>query len=67
MAVEVNGDGTRFEPGTIETLFQMQMGIGNNYDVTPDGGFVVSSTDEQSSRPVALILNWMSELDPRQR
>ena len=42
----------------------MRMGIGNNYDVTPDGGFVVSSSDEQSRRPVALILNWMSELDP---
>ena len=28
------------------------------------GRFVVSSTDEQSSRPVALILNGMSELDP---
>ncbi len=64
MAVDVNGDGGRFEPGTIEPLFQMRMGIGNNYDVMPDGHFVVSSADEQSSRPVALILNWTSELDP---
>ena len=64
MAVNVNGDGARFEPGTIEPLFQVQVGIGNAYDVTPDGRFVVSSADERSSRPVALILNWMSALDP---
>ena len=64
MAVDVNGDGTRFEPGTIEPLFQLQMGIGNAYDVTPEGRFVVSSADEQSSRPVALILNWTSLLNP---
>ena len=63
MAVDVNGDGSRFEPGTIEPLFQIQMGIGNEYDVTPDGRFVVSSADEQSSRPVALILNWTSQLN----
>jgi Tol biopolymer transport system component len=64
MAVAVKGDGGSFESGTIEPLFQSQMGIGNAYDVTPDGRFVVSSADEQSTRPVALILNWTSLLNP---
>jgi Tol biopolymer transport system component len=64
MAVDVNVDGSRLDPGPVEPLFEMHVGMGNNYDVTPDGRFVATSVDETTNDPVALILNWTSGLEP---
>ncbi len=63
MAVSVNSDGGQLAPGPVEPLFRMQVGMGNTFDVTPDGHFVATSADETTEEPVALIMNWMSELN----
>ncbi len=63
MAVKVNGDGGQLAPGPAEPLFLMHVGMGNTFDVTPDGNFIATSADETSSQPVALILNWTADLD----
>ena len=63
VAVKVDADGDRFRPGMKEPLFPLRVVIGNNFDVDPQGRFVLTSPDEQSDRPIELILNWTSELD----
>ncbi len=63
VAVKVDVDGDRFRPGVNEPLFALRVVVGNNFDVDPQGRFVLTSPDEQSDRPIELILNWTSELD----
>ena len=63
VAVKVAVDGDRFRPGVNEPLFALRVVVGNNFDVDPQGRFVLTSPDEQSDRPIELILNWTSELD----
>jgi Tol biopolymer transport system component len=62
MAVDIDAVGPRFRPGTPKALFPINLGHGNIYDVGPDGSFVVTLPDDQSSRPIELILNWTSAL-----
>ncbi len=41
----------------------MRVVVGNNFEVDPEGRFVLTAPDETSDRPIGLILNWTSELD----
>jgi eukaryotic-like serine/threonine-protein kinase len=65
-AVQVNGQGNRFEVGDSRPLFPLRslFAMGEPFDVSPDGKrFLVFNQPEGSSSPMMLVLNWASELD----
>ncbi len=62
-AVQFSTEGDRFEPGISQRLFQIPLGPGNNYEILPDGTVIASLAVEESSRPIALILNFTSGLE----
>ena len=67
MAVPITLKGTALEPGTPEALFQTRIvgGGANNlafrqqYDVGPDGRFLINVTTEDTvTAPITLLQNW---------
>ena len=40
-------------------------GVGNFYDVAPDGRFLVNVADRVASRPATVIMNWPKSLGGR--
>ena len=64
MSVEVKTDGT-FENAAPKQLFQTNIlrGEGVPYSVSPDGSrFLIEITAEDSSTPLAVVLNWTARL-----
>ena len=68
MAVPVQTDGG-FTRGTAEVLFDEEYfvrGIGRNYDVAPDGRFLMIKNDAAPAVPqINVVLNWFQELTER--
>ncbi len=62
-AVGFTAGGDRFEPGASRRLFQIPLGPGNNYEILPEGTVIATLAKEESSRPIAIILNFTSGLD----
>jgi hypothetical protein len=68
MAVPVRVQGSSLEPGTPVELFQPPLsgtafsGIAGNvrpqYDVAPDGRFLMNVMTEETTSPITVILNW---------
>ncbi len=64
MAAPITASGATFAAGTPVKLFQTHIrGGGENsaareYDVTPDGRFLIDSVSESAAAPITLILNW---------
>jgi len=64
MAAAVNGQGTTFEVGEVQPLFQTSAAGGRYpYDVSADGQrFLVLTTSEQSAEaPVTVVVNWTAQ------
>ena len=71
MAAAVNGQGSAFEVGAVQPLFEVHRNgavvggyVGFNYDVAADGQrFLVNTVGEQaSSAPLTLVVNWKAAL-----
>ena len=68
MAVPVRVEGSEFVHGTPVALFEPPLatgtfsGIAGNirpqYDVAPDGRFLINITTEETVSPINIILNW---------
>ena len=68
MAVPITVTGSTFVPGTPGALFQANVlggGIdstqGRQYDVAPDGRFLINRVLDSAAAPITLILNWNPE------
>ena len=66
MAVRVSPTG-ELDPGRPELLFETAIATTDlnrtNYDVTPDGKFIMLATAEAQEFPrVEVVLNWFEEL-----
>jgi len=68
MAVPIKTTPTAIEPGVPVELFRTHIwggGIdtqqGRNYDVAPDGRFLVNVTLDDGATPITLIQNWNPE------
>ena len=61
--VDVRVTGEEIQADAPQTLFSLaQVTLGLNWDVAPDGRFLVSVTPQQSSQPMVLITNWTALL-----
>ncbi|HEY7185468.1 MAG TPA: protein kinase [Vicinamibacterales bacterium] len=66
MAVSITMRGAAIEPGTPVALFQTRIWgggtnatLGHQYDVSPDGRFLINSAIEDvATAPITLLLNW---------
>ena len=65
MAAPVTATGATFEAGTPVALFQTriygggaQNGVGRQYDVAPDGRFLINTVLDDAAAPITLLLNW---------
>jgi len=67
MAVPIRMQGATVEPGDPQVLFQTRLttpfsGVAGNirpqYDVAADGRFLMNITVEETTSPIAIILNW---------
>ena len=66
MAVSITMQGAAIEPGIPVALFQTRIWgggtnatLGQQYDVSPDGRFLVDSASEDvAMAPITLLLNW---------
>ena len=63
-AAEVSANGSRFEVGSIRTLFETHSyGVFGRYDVAADGQrFVIAYEAGQPSAAITLVVNWPAEL-----
>ena len=65
MAVALNAKESTLEVANAETLFEIHPANppGYHYDVTRDGKrFLVDTTKEGNSTPLALVVNWTADL-----
>ncbi len=65
MAAPVTATGTTLEPGTPVALFQTRIvgggtdnRQGRQYDVAPDGRFLINTVLDDAASPITVILNW---------
>ncbi len=66
MSASIDLNGAAVEPGVPMALFQTRIwGGGTNatqgpqYDVAPDGRFLINiATDDVSAAPITILLNW---------
>ncbi len=65
MAAPITVSGARLAAGTPVKLFQTRIagGVedaqqGREYDVAPDGRFLINTVPESAAAPITLILNW---------
>jgi hypothetical protein len=66
MAVPIEVKGTSVVAGTPVALFQPRIvgggtsvaGQGHQYDVAPDGRFLINVEEEEPAAPITLLLNW---------
>ena len=68
MAASINStNSASFESGTPVVLFQARMPetgsptIGPQYDVAPDGRFLINTVVEDANAPITLVQNWKPE------
>ncbi|HEY6434826.1 MAG TPA: LpqB family beta-propeller domain-containing protein [Acetobacteraceae bacterium] len=71
MAAPITVTGSTVVPGTPVTLFQTKVlgggidtGLGRQYDVAPDGRFMINRVVDAAVSPITLILNWNPEAKP---
>jgi len=63
MAIPVSA-GTTFEAGEPKTVFRINSGVWQDYDVTADGQRFLSNSTAASanSLPITVVLNWTANL-----
>ena len=70
MAAPIRVVGTTLEPGAPTMLFPTRIAgggggqAGRNYDVAPDGRFLINTQLPGDAVPITLILNWNPEAKP---
>jgi hypothetical protein len=70
MAAPIRVVGTTLEPGAPTMLFPTRIvgfgggQAGRNYDVAPDGRFLINTQLPGDAVPITLILNWNPEAKP---
>ena len=69
MAAPIRVTGARFEPGAPVVLFPTRIvggGVdsqqGRQYDVAPDGRFLINTELDSDAAPITLIQNWNPEV-----
>ena len=67
MAAAVNGGGTSFEVGAVKPLFQTRLPTSRmqndmQYDVSRDGRFLIKVSEQTSSAPIRVVMNWTAAL-----
>jgi len=63
MAAEVTANGSRFEVGAVQRLFEVPMVDGYwPYDVSPDGQRFLVNTLEGAVAPLTIVVNWPAGL-----
>jgi Tol biopolymer transport system component len=66
MSARVNGDGSQFIVGTIETLFEPRWRLGARYpyDLAPDGRILGATlVQPPTATPITLVVNWLADLN----
>jgi hypothetical protein len=68
MAVPITVTGARLEPGAPIVLFPTRIlgggvdrGLGPQYDVSPDGRFLINTVLDDAPTPITLLMNWNPE------
>jgi len=68
MAVPITVTGVRLEPGAPIVLFPTRIlgggvdrGLGPQYDVAPDGRFLINTVLDDAAAPITLLMNWDPE------
>ena len=68
MAVPVTVTNNTFRPGVPVSLFQTRiygggtdMNVGHQYDVSPDGRFLINTVLEDATPPITILQNWNPE------
>ncbi len=68
MAAPITASGTTFAAGTPAKLFQTRIlgggedvTGGREYDIAPDGRFLINTVSESATAPITLIQNWNPE------
>ena len=63
MAAEVTANGSRFDVGAVQRLFEVPMVNGYwPYDVSPDGQRFLVNTLEEAVAPLTVVVNWPAGL-----
>jgi hypothetical protein len=63
MAAAVTANGSRFDVGTVQRLFEAPMVDGYwPYDVTPDGQRFLVNTMSEAVSPLTIVVNWPAAL-----
>ncbi len=71
MAAPITASGATFAAGTPVKLFQTHIygggegTQGREYDVAPDGRFLIDTVSESAAAPITLIQNWNSAATPQ--
>jgi hypothetical protein len=65
MAAPITASGATLEPGTPVVLFPTRIvgggedaQLGRQYDVAPDGRFLIDTVLESNATPITLVMNW---------
>jgi hypothetical protein len=65
MAAPIAATSSSFESGTPATLFQTRIwwggratSSGRQYDVAPDGRFLINTVVDDAATPITILLNW---------
>ena len=63
MAAAVTANGSRFDVGPVQRLFEVPMVDGYwPYDVSPDGQRFLVNTLERGVSPLTIVVNWPAGL-----
>ncbi len=70
MAAPITVSGTTFTAGTPVKLFQTHIVVGDEdtaseYDIAPDGRFLIDTVSVSAAAPITLILNWNPAATPQ--
>ena len=65
MAAPITVTGSNLEPGVPVVLFPTRIvggstdtGLGRQYDVAPDGRFLINTELDSAAAPITLLMNW---------
>jgi Tol biopolymer transport system component len=68
MAVPITVTATTLQPGAAFVLFPTRIlgggvdrGLGPQYDVAPDGRFLINMVQDEAAAPITLLMNWNPE------
>ena len=68
MAARISATGTTLEPSAPVALFPTRVyggGVdnaqGRQYDVAPDGRFLINTELDSATAPITLLMNWNSD------